>query len=116
MDAQPKPGSDTYLGDLERLLEKTQVELLELRSLDGERADTQISHCAISSRLWDIRSLIAQEMGNDEEARKAAKSSLEFSIQQTRAKKGRVDDKLNDLDARVSKMASGGRKLHAVGS
>jgi hypothetical protein len=116
MDVQPKPGSDTYLADLERLLESIQGELLAISSLDGERADTQVTHCAVSSRLWDVRSLIAQEMGNDDEARKCARESRDFSIQQTRAKAGRVDDKLNDLDLRVTKVATGGRKLHAVGS
>lgn len=116
MDAQPKPGSETYRADLERELEEAQASLLEVGSQDCSRADTQIARCVAMQRIWDLKALIAMEDGNEDAARKASATALDYSKQQTAAKKGRVDDKLNDLDERVSRMASGGRKLRAIGS
>ncbi len=116
MDAQPKPGTDTYREDLLEQLEAAQASLLEIGSQDCSRADTQIARCVAMQRIWDLKALIAIEDGREDAARKASSIALDYSKQQTAAKKGRVDDKLNDLDERVSKMASGGRKLRAVGS
>lgn len=116
MDAQPKPGSDSYRADLENQLEAAQASLLDIGSQDCSRADTQIARCVAMQRIWDLKALIAMEDGNEDAARKASAVALDYSKQQTAAKKGRVDDKLKDLDERVSKMTSGGRKLRAVGS
>ena len=116
MDAQPKPGSETYHRDLLLQLEAAEESLLLIGSQDCSRADTQIARCVTMQRIWDLKALIAIDEGRERDALKASAMSLEYSKQQTAAKKGRVDDKLNDLDERVSKMASGGRKLRAVGS
>lgn len=130
MDAQPNPGEDGYLESLQVRLRRAEAVLLAFSSSDGGRVETQVARCVAQSNLHELKQLIAderikmleaEEKPNTkllqlymDESRKCAKVSLDWSTQQTRAKKYSLGDKLEDLEKQLAEQGTHTAGLRVV--